>query len=106
MEEKSIQIDVGCGASQKTALEFLHLLLKLDPAEFLGVAGLLGVGFMRNKADVEAEAFNMEGEEKENYIKLHSIRDANLITSDMIDKFCGLNRAKRRELMKIIRKAI
>lgn len=105
MEQKSMEITTPC-AKEKTAVEFLHLILKLDPAEFLGVARLLGVGLMRNKAEVEAEAFNLEATEKENYIKLNSVRKAEFITSDMIDKFCELNRAKRRELMKIIRKAI
>lgn len=106
MEKKTIQLpETNC--SEKSSLEFLNAIIKLDPSEFLGVARMMNISFMRNKAEVEAEAASIEDEaEKANYIDLNSIRPAALITSDMVDKFCEFNRSQRRNLMKIIRAAI
>ena len=100
MEEKIPQT-----CSDQAALEFLNLVIKLNPPEFLGVAKVMGVGLMRNKAEVEAEAALLDEEAKTQYIKDNSVRKAELITSDMVDRFFMLNRAQRRNLMKIIRSA-
>ena len=104
-EKNLMEVSIPTNCSGKVTLEFLNLLLKLEPAQFLGVARVLSVSLLRNKADVEAEAYTLSDEEKETYIKDHTVRPPEDITSDMIDQFCKLNRIQRRNLMKIIRKA-
>lgn len=60
-------------------------ILKLQTEEFLGVCKILGVSLVE------------KGEDKE--------RDFENIWADVVDKLGGLNRIKRKNLMKLLRAA-
>lgn len=67
--------------SEKITGTFLELVQWLEPVEFIGLAKLLGVPII-----------DSEGKEK----------DFLLILSELVKKFEGLKRKKRRELLKVL----
>lgn len=70
------------GASVKNTLEFIQEIAILEEVEFLGLAHLLGVKLTDdNKVPREFED----------------------IFSDIFDRFVGLRRQKRKEIMKILK---
>lgn len=73
----------------KEMQEFASCIVKLEPTEFLGLCKLLCV-----------HVFNNEKKDENGKPKPRSGED---IVVDCIDKFSQLNRAKRREIMAILR---
>ncbi len=73
----------------KEMQEFASCIVKLEPTEFLGLCKILCVHVFNNeKKDENGKPMPREGED---------------IVVDCIDKFSQLNRAKRREIMAILR---
>ena len=73
----------------KEMIEFSMCMAKLEPSEFLGLCKLLCVYvFDNNNKDENGKPLPRKGED---------------IVTDCIDKFSQLNRAKRREIMAILR---
>ena len=73
----------------KEMQEFVSCITKLEPTEFIGLCKILCVHvFDNNKKDENGKPIPREGED---------------IVVDCIDKFSQLNRAKRREIMAILR---
>ena len=73
----------------KEMQEFASCIVKLEPAEFIGLCKILCVHVFNNeKKDENGKPMPREGED---------------IVVDCIDKFSQLNRAKRREIMAILR---
>lgn len=66
---------------------FMEYLLKLNAVEFIGVAKMLGVEV------VELDNFEDPG------------KDFSVVLLEMVNKFNALDRRKRRNLLKIIKKA-
>lgn len=73
----------------KEMQEFCKCMVKLEPGEFLGLCKLLCVrAFDNENKDENGKPMPRPGED---------------IVTDCIDKFSQLNRAKRREIMAILR---
>lgn len=75
-------------ASEKDVFNFLSGIGKLEPQEVIGLCKILGVQFAEQPED--------GGKPK--------LRDLEGIVSDLIDKFCVLNRKQRREILALLRK--
>ena len=90
----------------KLMMDFVNKLLTLEPAEVCGVARILGVALFKDgKILAEEATINCSTpEEQQEYLKNNCMRDTESIISDMIDAYCNLNRQRRRNLMKILRK--
>lgn len=75
--------------ASKEMIEFSMCMAKLEPSEFLGLCKLLCVYvFDNDNKDENGKPLPRKGED---------------IAVDCIDKFSQLNRAKRREIMAILR---
>lgn len=73
----------------KDTIEFAKCIVKLEPAEFIGLCKILCVHVFNNdEKDENGKPMPRKGED---------------IAADCIDKFSQLNRAKRREIMAILR---
>lgn len=93
-------------ATANIMMEFVEKLIKLGPAETFGVARLLGVNPFRDMKELAEEASSLHDtpEEQEKYVKDNCLRDTETFISEMIDAYCGLNRTRRRNLMRILNK--
>lgn len=70
--------------NNKNLLDFIEIIPKLEPIEFLGLSKILCVSTVDE---------NMEP------------RDFEDIFSDMIDRFISIGRKQRRDILKVIKKA-
>lgn len=77
---------------EKNTEEFAKLLCDLEAIEFIGVAKVLCVE-LYEKAPTDTEDASKR-----------TPRDAEEVLIDMITRFADLNKAKQRELLKILRK--
>lgn len=104
--EKLVNLEGEEKATVKLMMDFVNKLLTLEPAEVCGVARILGVPLFKDGKLLaeEATASCSTPEEQQEYLKNNCMRDTEDIISDMIDAYCALNRQRRRNLMKILRK--
>lgn len=78
--------------NQKQIDEFITILSKMDVKLFLGTANLLGVKI------ADKEVLDEKGRP--------SLRTAEEMVNDCIAAFAGKNNKERRDLMKILRRAV
>lgn len=74
-------------ANDKDVFNFLTGVSKLEPAEFFGFCKVLCVPIYVGAPTTEKK-----------------MRDLENITSDLIDKFCILNRKQKREILSLLKK--
>lgn len=77
----------------KSNMQLVDQICKMEPIEFAGLARLLGVQIV----ELNAESTN----EKDKY-KPRSFVD---VLTEVIDKYEKLNRARKREILKLIKKS-
>ena len=101
-----MKLDAADKATAQMMLTFVEKLIKLGPTETFGVARILGVSPFKDMSALAEEAATLHEskEEQEKYIKENCLRDTEVFISEMIDAYCGLNRTRRRNLMKILNK--
>jgi len=91
--------------------EFLDLITKLEPGEFLGIAKLFGVKLVEKK-DVDCaesiECTDASDDKVENSPDRpgYDIRDAADILNDIIEQYMVLGRKGRRNVLKLLRTAV
>lgn len=78
---------MGKQVSDKELLRFLNQVTQLSEMEFIGLARILNISLVE------------DNEEK-------TPKDFEYIISDLIDKYLTLNREKRKNLKKILHKAL
>lgn len=81
-------------ASVKQCEEFVCLIPKLNAFEFMGLAKILSIPIVDSEQEITADTNPKD-------IKSREFED---ILSDMIDMFCGLRRARRREILAMLRR--
>lgn len=77
---------------EKNLEEFLKLIPKLEPVEFVGLAKMFGVDLLNLDETI------YEGEKE-----YHPPRDAEDIFEDMLDKFTSLRKQRQGEILGIMR---
>lgn len=80
------------GVSPKSLQKFITSLLKMAPEEFYGVCIILGISIEDENSDPQ------------NHVLKY--KPVDLLLEEAIDKFCFLDRKKRKNLMKIIDKTV
>ena len=82
----------------KKNMEFLELVVKLEPIEFLGLTKVLGVKIyeMKDGTDVAADA------KKEDIVA----KDGVDLIAEVCEKFLTLPRQRRREILRVMKKSI
>lgn len=75
--------------------KFMLLIAKMEPIEFCGLANLLGVKLTE---EVETESTDIKDKYKP--------RDFTDVLADVMQKFDTLNRQKKRELFKLVKKSV
>ena len=82
----------------KKNMEFLELVVKLEPIEFLGLAKVLGVKIyeVKDGTDVAADA------RKEDIVA----KDGVDLVAEVCEKFLTLPRQRRREILRVMKKSI
>lgn len=103
---------------EKDFEQFIKSLAKLESAEFCGVAKMLNVNMLKEedaakdikklrgkRAKTEKVEDVMTEEEKEQFKEAMSefLRPMEDVMNDMMDKFLGLSKKARRELLKIMK---
>lgn len=80
------------------SMEFLELVTKLEPIEFLGLAKVLGVKIykMKDGTDVAADA------KKDDIVA----KDGVDLVAEVCERFLTLPRQRKREILKIMKKTI
>ena len=78
---------------EKQAEEFVCLVSKLNAFEFMGILKLLSVPIFENEQEITKETNPKD-------IVSRQFED---LLDDAIDTFCLLNRARRREILKLLR---
>lgn len=78
---------------EKQAEEFVCLISKLNAFEFMGILKLLSVPIFENEQEITKETNPKD-------IVSRQFED---LLDDAIDTFCVLNRARRREVLKLLR---
>ena len=75
--------------------KLILLIAKMEPIEFCGLANLLGVKITE---EVETESTDIKDKYKP--------RDFTDVLADVMQKFDALNRQKKRELFKLVKKSV
>ncbi len=75
--------------------KLMLLIAKMEPIEFCGLANLLGVKITE---EVETESTDIKDKYKP--------RDFTDVLADVMQKFDALNRQKKRELFKLVKKSV
>ena len=84
MEESNVSV--------KTYEKFIRYLAKTTPEEFLGIAKLMGIDIVSEESDAEKHVLKF--------------KEPDLLLEEVLDKFLELNRTRRKNLMKILRKTV
>ena len=84
MEESNVSV--------KTYEKFIRSLAKTTPEEFLGIAKLMGIDIVSEESDAEKHVLKF--------------KEPDLLLEEVLDKFLELNRTRRKNLMKILRKTV
>lgn len=74
----------------------LEQIVKMEPLEFMGLAKLLGVRVMEEQTD-DSTANNDKSQ-----LKPRSFAD---VFDDVMKKFTSLNRTRKREIIKLVKKS-
>jgi hypothetical protein len=86
---------------------FVKNIGKLEPAEFCGLARILSVPMVRQEklADLKKEDYEaMDLDEKTEYVA-ELTRPMDEVLEQMMDKFLGLSKRRRKEINQILRDA-
>ena len=77
----------------KSSMQLIEQICKMEPLEFAGLARLLGVQIVE---------LNNESTDEKNKYKPRSFTD---VISEVLDKYEKLNRVRKREIFKLIKKS-
>lgn len=77
----------------KSSMQLIEQICKMEPLEFAGLARLLGVQIVE---------LNEESTDEKNKYKPRSFTD---VMSEVLDKYEKLNRVRKREIFKLIKKS-
>lgn len=77
----------------KSSMQLIEQICKMEPLEFAGLARLLGVQIVE---------LNEESTDEKNKYKPRSFTD---VISEVLDKYEKLNRVRKREILKLIKKS-
>lgn len=77
----------------KSSMQLIEQICKMEPLEFAGLARLLGVQIVE---------LNDESTDEKSKYKPRSFTD---IISEVLDKYEKLNRVRKREILKLIKKS-
>lgn len=103
----------------KEVEKLAHMIVKLEPAEFVGVCKILGVELIENidELNVEDAAGSQIPDNNEDNVEDTTdgrrvrmsvdvkVRPAEELISEVFDKLTKLNRTQRRNLMKLLKPA-
>lgn len=76
----------------KSNMQLMDQITKMEPLEFAGLARLLGVSIVEDNPDKEAE-------------KKVIPRSFSDVLADVMAKFSGLGRNRKREIIKLVKKS-
>lgn len=103
----------------KEVEKLAKMIVKLEPAEFVGVCKILGVELVENMGTHVEDAAGRQGTDKDGndveetadgrepvYMTVDvKVRSGEELLSDVFDKLTQLNRTQRRNLMKLLKPA-
>ena len=76
----------------KSNMQLIDQISKMEPLDFVGLAKLLGVQVIAQNNDIEGE-------------KQLNVRNFSDVFADVMAKFNGLNRTRKREILKLVKKS-
>lgn len=76
----------------KSNMQLIDQISKMEPLDFVGLAKLLGVQVIEQNNDIEGE-------------KQLNVRNFSDVFADVMAKFNGLNRTRKREILKLVKKS-
>jgi hypothetical protein len=91
----------------KEVEKLARMMVKLEPAEFMGVCKILGVEIVEYAADSQTLDNNEDNAQDvaENRDINVKVRPAEELIAEVFDKLAKLNRTQRRNLMKLLKPA-
>lgn len=93
--------------SEKGLTEFVALVAKLSPLQFLGLAKVLNVNIEFKNDTIDGDCANAmenaDGADKPEKKPRQHVKNFEDLFSDLIDNFVALNRKSRREVMNVLR---
>lgn len=84
---------------------FVRSLPKLEPIEFCGLAKILGVPMYKDlkEKEITVEELKTKSEEEIRAIEQELTLSAEEVLEKMMDKFLGLNKRRRKEILQILK---
>ena len=76
----------------KSNMQLIDQISKMEPLDFVGLAKLLGVQVIEQNNDIDGE-------------KQLNVRNFSDVFADVMAKFNGLNRTRKREILKLVKKS-
>lgn len=87
--------------------EFVKGIAKLEPVEFIGLARVLGIGLL-DKTKINGltrEQIESLGLEENKHLMIEFARPMDEVLEEMMDRFLGLSRQRRKEINQILKDA-